>query len=159
MSADMPDASASRKRQIQITSRTFRVAGASRAFPHERLISGIARLAACSRALWVSVTRKTAQQSVRRDARPDLGGEFSPCGCLMRFRNRVKLIRCRRRPDSIPQITVPDRGARGRAFATLYKCPPIPRKIGLSSPFAGFLALVGRPSTVRHPLPPARRMR
>ena len=32
MSADMPDARASRKRQIQITPRTFRGAGASRAF-------------------------------------------------------------------------------------------------------------------------------
>src|SRR5207253_5294978 len=32
MSADMPDARASRKRQIQITPRPFRGAGASRAF-------------------------------------------------------------------------------------------------------------------------------
>jgi hypothetical protein len=32
MSADMPDARASRKRQIQITPRLFRGAGASRAF-------------------------------------------------------------------------------------------------------------------------------
>jgi len=32
MSADMPDAGASRKRQIQIAPRLYRVAGASRAF-------------------------------------------------------------------------------------------------------------------------------
>src|SRR5207302_3692879 len=52
ISADMPDASASRKRQIQITPRTFRGARRFARIPHQRPISGIARLGACFRALW-----------------------------------------------------------------------------------------------------------
>src|SRR5215212_8851648 len=52
ISADMPEARASRKRQIQITPRPFGGAGASRAFLHGRPISRTARLGACFRALW-----------------------------------------------------------------------------------------------------------
>jgi hypothetical protein len=46
--ADMPDAAASRKRQIQITPRPFRGAGAFSYTGHERPISLIARLGASS---------------------------------------------------------------------------------------------------------------
>ena len=50
MSADMPDAGASRKRQIQITPRLFGCAGASRAFLTTGRCSRIARSGACLRA-------------------------------------------------------------------------------------------------------------
>jgi len=156
----MPDASASRKRQIQITPRTFRGARRFARVPHERPISGIARLDACFPGSVVSATRKTAQhRRGERDARPDLRGEFSPRGYLTRFRNRVKLIRRHRRPDSIPRkLRVPDRGARAQA---------LPRSINASDPakdqasiiFCRFFALFGRPSTVRHPSRPTPRMR
>jgi hypothetical protein len=34
-------------------------------------------------------------------------------------------------------------GGVSAGFATLYKCPPIPRKIGFPSSFAGFLPWLG----------------
>jgi len=74
----MPDARASRKRQIQITPRPFRGAGASRAF----LTSGrypVSRVSAHVSGLRGLGGTQTAQQSARRgDAKPDLCGEFSP---------------------------------------------------------------------------------
>jgi hypothetical protein len=71
MSADMPDARASRKRQIQITPRLFRGAGSARG--------------ACATRDLTSV------------------GVFSLCICPTRRVDRVKLIRYRRRADSIPR--------------------------------------------------------
>jgi hypothetical protein len=53
------------------------------------------------------------------------------------------------------RIAVPDHRAQSPDLPHFYKCLPIPRDAGLPSPFAGFFALVGRPSTVGRPSRPA----
>src|SRR6185436_20100621 len=93
ISADMPDTSASRKRQIQITPRTFR---APERRAHSSRTADI-RYRAFGRMFpssVISVARgPLGNRHGRARCEPYLSGEFPPRGCLMRFRNRVKLIR------------------------------------------------------------------
>jgi hypothetical protein len=135
----MPDTSASRKRQIQITPRTFRGTGASRAFltdgryPVSRVWAHVSKLCGLG-GTW------TARQSARAGAVRALSLRGVSAAWLPHALSKSREI------DSIApaarfdtaQTTVPDRSARAQAFATLYKCLPVPRKIGLLSFFAGF---------------------
>jgi hypothetical protein len=84
ISADMPDTGASRKRQIQITPRLFRDAGASRAFLASSRYS-VLRVWGVFPGPVVSVNTQPARQSHGvRDARPDLCGGVFTVGCLTR---------------------------------------------------------------------------
>jgi hypothetical protein len=77
----MPDARASRKRQIQITPSLYRDTGASRAFPTNGRDARIARLGTAFRALRSS---RHVRLSNRHDVR-EAGSGFwgsSPCVCV-----------------------------------------------------------------------------
>ena len=140
----MPDTGASRKRQIQITPRLFRDAGASRAF----LASGRypvlrvwARLSGL-RGLGDTQPARQPARRARRETRP-LRGVFSVRLPHAPRRNRVKLIRCRRAGDSI-HANQGSRSWRASAgSAALYNCLPTQEISGLPSSFAGFLPWLG----------------
>ena len=142
----MPDAGASRKRQIQITPRPFGGADAFRL----RLTNGrypVSRVYARLSGLGGLDDAQTGSAIGTACARPDLAyGGVSPCVCpTRRYRNRVKLIRCRRRTDSIPgAITVPGRRAQAPGPALLHRCISA-RENGLPTTFRRFLPCSGAP--------------
>ena len=123
MSADMPDARASRKRQIQITPGPL---GGRRRFacifhPHGGPRSG-----------------------------PSLWGALAGGWSHTRLRNRVNLIRCPQRADSTPAVAaVPDRCAQPPRLAALQR-HSARGKCRASSTFRRLFVPVGRLSTARH---------
>jgi hypothetical protein len=118
MSADMPDARASRKRQIQITPKPFRA-------PALLLRSSRAahiRYRALKRNFRALEFREQAGQAPWPRRRGETQTSRSRCGSLHGSRgNRAKLIRDRRRVDSTPQVGVPGRRAAAACSAALYK--------------------------------------
>ena len=121
ISADMPDASASRKRQIRITRRSFKgAAGASREFSQRPDIPYRA-FGACFRGLCGVVTRSRPVTGAAFAERGLTGGEFALSVCFTApRRNHVKSIRRHHGRFDSTQIPVPDRGAQAPALAQPY---------------------------------------
>ena len=141
MRADMPDAAASRKRQIQITPRPFRGAGAFRI----RLTNGRypllrvwARLSGLGGPEGSRLVQRLAWRA-RRGIWPM--GEVCPahrCG------NRVKLIRGRRRADSIPSPPQGSKPSRASARVCLTLWMPFGPGNRVPITFRRFFAPLGR---------------
>src|SRR5689334_11882837 len=114
ISADMPDTSASRKRQIQITPRTFR---APERRAHSSRTADI-RYRAFGRMFLVSVARRPlGSRHGRARYEPwSLRGVFAAPHALSKSRE-IDSNSPAARFDTA-QITVPDRGAGAPAFAT-----------------------------------------
>ena len=155
----MPDTSASRKRQIQITPRTFRGTGASRAFltdgryPVSRVWAHVSKLCGLG-GTW------TARQSARAGAVRALSLRGVSAAWLPHALSKSREIdsmspagRFDSRRRSRFQIA-----ARKRRAWPLYKGIPLAGNVGLPAPFAGFLSRLGgcrRQGSARSPCPHA----
>jgi len=139
MSADMPDAGASRKRQIQIAPRLF---GRRRRFariPYEWPMFPYRAFRCIFPGSAVS-TRKPPGNWHGRALR-EIPREFSPCACLTRAATKSREIDSMSpagRFDSRPRHgSRASRACAGGGIA-LYRCIPHPGNLGLSLSFAGF---------------------
>ena len=153
MSADMPDARASRKRQIQITPRPYIESPALRA--HSSRTADIPYRAFRHIFPGSAVSMTLSNPHGIRAARPDPGRSFRHVFAQASRRNRGKLIRWHRRADSIPRESRFQVGTRNAGFSPHSIMPSDPAKYRASILFRRFFALVGGPLRVRRPSQPA----